>query len=179
MSRRPVRFAVIGGGVLVALAPPALGMRLAVADAGNDPVGTTTRIAYDRLADGFGPGVNGPLLVVVDTPTDAARAAVPAIVQQVTHTPGIAFVEPATESPDGAITTFTAYPTTSPQSPATEHLVRDLRRDLPDNVHIGGETASGIDFSAFMASGCRGSSAPCCWSASCCCWPSSAACWCR
>ena len=56
-----MRSAVIGGGVLVALALPALGMRLAVADAGNDPVGTTTRSAYDWLADGFGPGVNGPL----------------------------------------------------------------------------------------------------------------------
>ena len=152
VSRRPVRFAVIGGGVLVALALPALGMRLAVADAGNDPVGTTTRNAYDWLADGFGPGVNGPLVVVVDTPTDAARAAVPAIVQQVTHTPGIAFVEPATESPDRGISTFTAFPTTSPQSAATEHLVHDLRRDLPDNVHIGGQTAVGVDFSTVLAS---------------------------
>ena len=127
-------------------------MRLAVADAGNDPVGTTTRNAYDWLADGFGPGVNGPLVVVVDTPTDAARAEVPAIVQQVTRTPGVAFVEPATESPDGGISMFTAFPTTSPQSAATEHLVHDLRRDLPDNVHIGGQTAVGVDFSTVLAS---------------------------
>ena len=152
VSRRPVRSAVIGGGVLVALALPALGMRLAVADAGNDPVGTTTRSAYDWLADGFGPGVNGPLTMVVDTPTDAARADVPAIVQQVADTPGIAFVEPATQSPDGGISIFTAFPTTSPQSAATEHLVHDLRQDLPDNVHIGGQTAVSIDFSTVLAS---------------------------
>ena len=152
VSRRPVRSAVIGGGVLVALALPALGMRLAVADAGNDPVGTTTRSAYDWLADGFGPGVNGPLTMVVDTPTEAARAHVPAIVQQVADTPGIAFVEPATQSPDGGISIFTAFPTTSPQSAATEHLVHDLRQDLPDNVHIGGQTAVSIDFSTVLAS---------------------------
>ncbi|HTN78515.1 MAG TPA: MMPL family transporter [Acidimicrobiales bacterium] len=151
VSRRPLRSAVIGGGLLVALALPALGMRLAVADAGNDPVGTTTRNAYDWLADGFGPGVNGPLLVVVATPTDAARAQVPSIVQQVSDTPGIAFVEPASQSPDGGIATFTAFPTTSPQSEATEHLVHDLRRDLPDNVHIGGQTAVSIDFSTVLA----------------------------
>ena len=152
VSRRPVRSAVIGGGLLVALALPAFGMRLAVADAGNDPIGTTTRNAYDWLADGFGPGVNGPLVIVVDTPTDAARAAVPAIVHQVSHTPGVAFVEPATESPDGGISVFTAFPTTSPQSAATEHLVHDLRRDLPDNVHVGGQTAVGVDFSTVLAS---------------------------
>ncbi len=116
------------------------------------PSATTTRNAYDWLADGFGPGVNGPLTVVVDTPTEAARGRVPAIVQQVTDTPGIAFVDPATESPDHGISTFTAFPTTAPQSAATEHLVHDLRRDLPDNVHIGGQTAVGVDFSTVLAS---------------------------
>ena len=151
VSRRPLRSAAVGGGLLVALALPALGMRLAVADAGNDPVGSTTRNAYDWLADGFGAGVNGPLMVVVDTPDDTARAQVPAIVQRVTDTPGIAFVEPASQSPDGGIATFTAFPTTSPQSEATEHLVHDLRRDLPDNVHIGGQTAVSIDFATVLA----------------------------
>jgi RND superfamily putative drug exporter len=65
-------------------------------------------------------------------------------------TDGVDFVAPAQTSPDGAISVFAAYPTTAPQSPATEQLVRNLRNDLPGNVHIGGETASGIDFSAFM-----------------------------
>jgi RND superfamily putative drug exporter len=126
-------------------------MRLAVADAGNDPAGTTTREAYDRLADGFGAGVNGPLFVVVDTPTDEARAAVATIVDDVAATPGIAFVEAAQASPDGAISTFAAFPTTAPQSEATEQLVTDLREELSDNVHIGGATAVNIDFSSTLA----------------------------
>ena len=151
VSRRPLRSALLGGGVLVALALPAVGMRLAVADAGNDPAGTTTREAYDRLADGFGAGVNGPLFLVIDTPTDEARAAVATIVDDVAATPGIAFVEAAQSSPDGAISTFAAFPTTAPQSEATEHLVNHLREELPDNVHIGGATAINIDFSSTLA----------------------------
>jgi putative drug exporter of the RND superfamily len=142
--------ALLGGGALVALALPVFGMRLAVADAGNDPAGTTTREAYDFLADGFGAGVNGPLFVVVETP-NGETAVVTTVVEQVAATPGIVFVEPPESSPDGQISTFTAFPTTAPQSAATEQLVQDLRRDLPDAAHIGGATAVNIDFSSTLA----------------------------
>ena len=74
-----------------------------------------------------------------------------AIADSVRSNAGIAFVADPQTSPDGAISVFTAYPTTSPQSPATEQLVRDLRNELPANAHVGGQTASGIDFAAFMA----------------------------
>jgi RND superfamily putative drug exporter len=150
VSRRPVVSAALGGGALLALALPVLGMRLAVADAGNDPAGSTTREAYDFLADGFGAGVNGPLVIVVETPNGDA-AVVSTIVEQVAATPGIVFVEPPESSPDGEISTFTAFPTTAPQSEATEQLVQDLRRDLPDAAHIGGATAVNIDFSSVLA----------------------------
>ena len=146
IQHHPVTAVVAGGAVLLLAALPVLSMRLAVADEGNDPVGSTTRVAYDRLAEGFGPGVNGPLLVVVE---DATRVA--PIVEAVRATDGVAFVATPQSSPDGAIGVFAAYPTTSPQSPATEQLVRDLRNRLPSGVHLGGQTASGIDFSAFMA----------------------------
>jgi RND superfamily putative drug exporter len=146
IQRHPVTGVVTGGAMLLLAALPVLGMRLAISDEGNDPVGSTTRIAYDRLAEGFGPGVNGPLLVVVDGPSN-----LDAVVDQVAATDGVAFVADPQTSPDGSISVFTAYPTTSPQSPATEQLVRDLRDELPDNAHVGGQTASGIDFSAFMA----------------------------
>jgi hypothetical protein len=72
-------------------------------------------------------------------------------VQTVRATDGVAFVGDRTTSADGAISVFAAYPTTSPQSPATEHLVRELRDDLPSSVHVGGETASNVDFASFMA----------------------------
>jgi putative drug exporter of the RND superfamily len=146
IQHHPVTAVISGGAVLLLAGLPVLGMRLAISDEGNDPAGSTTRVAYDRLAEGFGPGVNGPLLVVVENPTT-----VDAIVDTVKATDGVAFVAEPQTSADGAISVFTAYPTTSPQSPATEQLVRDLRDELPNNVHIGGQTASGIDFSAFMA----------------------------
>ena len=145
IQHHPVRAVVAGGAVLLLAALPVLSMRLAVADEGNDPVGSTTRVAYDRLAEGFGPGVNGPLLIVVE---GASRVA--PIVEAVRATDGVAFVAAPQSSPDGAIGVFAAYPTTSPQSPATEQLVRDLRDQLPSGVHVGGQTASGIDFSSFM-----------------------------
>ena len=139
IQRHPVTAVVTGGAMLLLAALPVLTMRLAISDEGNDPAGSTTRVAYDRLAEGFGPGVNGPLLVVVEDPTN-----VNAIVGQVEATDGVAFVAEPQTSADGAISVFTAYPTTSPQSPATEQLVRDLRHELPNNAHIGGQTASGI-----------------------------------
>ncbi|HEY0518754.1 MAG TPA: MMPL family transporter, partial [Ilumatobacteraceae bacterium] len=151
VQRHPVTAVAAGGGALLLAALPVFGMRLAVSDRGNDPAGSTTRIAYDRLAEGFGPGVNGPLLVVVDGSSGVhSSSGVDTVVATVAHTDGVAFVAKPQTSADGAITVFAAYPTTSPQSPQTERLVRQLRADLPSNVHIGGETASGIDFSAFM-----------------------------
>jgi putative drug exporter of the RND superfamily len=146
IQHHPVTAVVTGGAVLLLAGLPVFAMRLASSDEGNDPVGSTTRVAYDRLADGFGPGVNGPLLVVVEDPRGVG-----AIVERVKTTDGVAFVAEPQTSPDGAISVFAAYPTTSPQSPATEQLVRHLRHELPSTVHIGGETASGIDFSGFMA----------------------------
>ena len=145
IQHHPVTAVVTGGAILLLAGLPVFAMRLATSDEGNDPVGSTTRVAYDRLAEGFGPGVNGPLLVVVDNPKN-----IDAIVESVKSTAGVAFVAEPQTSADGAISEFAAYPTTSPQSPATEKLVRDLRNQLPSNAHVGGETASNIDFAAFM-----------------------------
>jgi RND superfamily putative drug exporter len=145
IQHHPVAAVAAGGAVLLLAGMPVLGMRLANSDEGNDPRGTTTRVAYDRLADGFGPGVNGPLILVVEAGTDAT-----AVSETVAATKGVDFISPPQASPDGAISTFVAYPTSSPQSVETEKLVQSLRATLPDAVHIGGQTASGIDFSAFM-----------------------------
>ena len=68
VGNHPVRYALIGFGTLCALAIPALSMRIGVPDDGNAPVDTTQRIAFDQLADGFGPGFNGPIQVVVEVP---------------------------------------------------------------------------------------------------------------
>ncbi|MEA3183717.1 MAG: putative drug exporter of the superfamily, partial [Ilumatobacteraceae bacterium] len=145
IQHHPVTAVITGGAVLLLAGLPVLGMRLAVSDQGNDPAGSTTRMAFDSLARGFGPGFNGPLLVVTEDVTN-----VDSVVNAVRATDGVAFVAEPHTSTDGAISVFSAYPTTSPQSTATEHLVRVLRAELPRGVHIGGQTASGIDFAAFM-----------------------------
>ncbi|MEZ5215070.1 MAG: MMPL family transporter [Ilumatobacteraceae bacterium] len=141
----------LGAAVLLAAAAPVAWMRLATADAGNDPSGTTTRTAYDRLADGFGAGFNGPLLVVVDdarVANDVAAA--------VAATDGIVAVAPP--APVGALAVIAAVPSSSPQSVETQRLVHTLRDDtLPSVVggsgvraHVGGSTASDIDFAQVM-----------------------------
>ena len=66
ITRRPRAAAAAGTLLLVLLALPVLGLRLGMPDDGNDAKGTTTRVAYDRLAEGFGPGFNGPLVLAVE-----------------------------------------------------------------------------------------------------------------
>ena len=158
VQRRPVAATVAGVTVLVALAVPVVGMRLASADAGNDPSGTTTRVAYDTLAKGFGPGFNGPLVITAETPTDDARAALAPLIETLRITPGVVLVTDAQPSSTGRAALITVVPTTSPQSGATDSLVRHLRRDvLPAlerddlRVHVGGATASNVDFAALMS----------------------------
>ncbi|MGZ4805430.1 MAG: MMPL family transporter [Ilumatobacteraceae bacterium] len=107
IQHRPVTAVIAGGAVLLLAGIPVLSMRLAVADEGNDPVGSTTRVAYDRLAEGFGPGFNGPLLIVAEDPKAADS-----IAATVRATEGVAVVGAPQTSPDGAISVFAAYPTT-------------------------------------------------------------------
>ena len=155
VQRHPVAFA--GGGLLVLLlaAAPVTVMRLGTADAGNDPVGSTTRVAYDLLADGFGPGANGPLVLAVRTPDAAARAEVRTLPATLRELDGVAMVEDVVPSASGDAALITVYPTTAPQDPATADLVHRLRRDVVPatglEVHVGGQTAGDVDFSTAMA----------------------------
>jgi RND superfamily putative drug exporter len=128
---------------LGALCVPALGMQLGFNDAGNDQPGTTSRQAYDLIADGFGPGANGPLVVVTLGSESVAQEAF----ETLSHTAGVAEATPPQASADGALFTSLAFPTTAPQDQATSDLVHDLRGDLPDGVLVGGATAAVVDFS--------------------------------
>ena len=116
--------------VLVVLALPLFSMRLAFTDAGNDPPNLTTRQAYDLLAQGFGPGFNGPLVIAANIPAgDAAagRAAVETLASHLATVPGVASVAPPIVNPAGDAAVIIAYPTTSPQAAQTASLVRHLR----------------------------------------------------
>jgi RND superfamily putative drug exporter len=144
--------------VLLLLALPVFSMRLAFTDAGNDPTSLTTRQAYDLLAQGFGPGFNGPLVVAVAMPGSVAEGTVDELRTAIAHTPGVAFVVPAQFNTEATGAVLIAYPTTSPQAAQTADLVRTLRADVIPPVvrgtqvdaQIGGETAGGIDAAAFL-----------------------------
>jgi putative drug exporter of the RND superfamily len=145
--------------ILVLLALPLFSMRLAFTDAGNDPTSLTTRQAYDLLAQGFGPGFNGPLIVAADMHGPADQAAVDKLQAAIAaHRAGIAFVTPAQFNASDTGGLIVVYPTTSPQSSQTEQLVQTLRNDvIPPvvggtgvNAQVGGETAASIDAAGFL-----------------------------
>jgi RND superfamily putative drug exporter len=160
IQRRPAIAATAATAVMLALAAPALGLSLGSSDAGNDPAGHTTRQAYDLLAQGFGKGFNGPLLVAVRLPAPGATGALARLSATVARTPGVAAVAPPQLNPARDVAAISVYPTTSPQSTQTAGLVNRLRtRVIPPiaratqaSVDIGGSTATEIDFSHVLAS---------------------------
>ncbi len=154
----PVLFMLGAVGLLVCLALPMFSMRQAFTDAGNDPASTTTRQAFDALATGFGPGFNGPLIIVAQVP-EGRKAAVDRIDAAVRTTPGVAFVSPAQFSSSGHAAVMVAYPTTAPQAAQTEALVHTLSdRAIPEvtagtgvTAYVGGETAGSVDAATYLS----------------------------
>ena len=160
IQRRPAIAALGATALLLALASPLLGLRLAFSDAGNDRASTTTRQAYDLLAKGFGPGFNGPLQLAVKLPRAGDRAALTPLVRAVQRTPDVAAVGTPVLSARGDSSSITVFPETAPQSSQTYHLVRQLRshvlpqiaRTTGDTVYVGGVTASQVDFAHVLSS---------------------------
>jgi putative drug exporter of the RND superfamily len=159
VQRRPWTAAIAATALLLALAAPALGMRLGFPDAGNDPPDTMTRHAYDLNTEGFGAGTNGPLVIAADLPPgQQAKTDVKSFAEQLRGEDGVAFVPAPTfnESDDAAI--ITVIPDGSPQDEETEDLVNRLRDEVvPQSLgdtgitaHIGGVTAALEDQSEYM-----------------------------
>jgi putative drug exporter of the RND superfamily len=158
VQRRPWLAAIAATAVLLALAAPALGMRLGFPDAGNDPPDTMTRQAYDLQTEGFGPGTNGPLVIAAELPDQGAQREIDALAQRLRSEPGVAFVADPQINRSGTAAILTVIPDGSPQDQATEDLVNRLRADVvPDalagtgiNAEIGGVTAALEDQSEYM-----------------------------
>jgi RND superfamily putative drug exporter len=130
VQRRPWTAAIVATAILLALAAPALGMRLGFPDAGNDKPGTMTRQAYDLISEGFGPGANGPLVIAAELPDPGARSAVDGLATQLREDPGVAYVAPPRFNSAGTAAIVTVIPTTSPQDGATTDLVDHLRHTV-------------------------------------------------
>jgi RND superfamily putative drug exporter len=157
VQRRPWLAAIAATAVLLALAAPALGMRLGFPDAGNDPPDTMTRQAYDLIAEGFGPGANGPLVVAAELPGPQAAPDMDKLAAQLRTEPGVKFVADPQISPNGKAAFINVIPTTSPQDKDTEDLVNRLDDSIPPSlagtgivVHLGGVTAALEDQSNYM-----------------------------
>lgn len=169
VARRPVALVLVAVAVLGIIAYPMLDLRLGTADQGNDPAGTTTRQAYDTLAEAFGPGVNGPLLIAVDLSNDpipapagrpdegtarepaaaagrdpGRQAQVPAqlagLIADLEDDPAVAGVSTPMANADGTAALLRVIPTTSPQDQATSDLIDRVRTDIAPAV----EAAHGI-----------------------------------
>jgi RND superfamily putative drug exporter len=163
ISRRPVIPAVLATAVVAVIAIPFLSLQLGFSDQGNDPASTSTRQAYDLLAEGFGPGFNGPLELVSLVPDQDAQAALGSVTTAVEHHSGVASVVaprliPGTDGKEVAL--MVVYPTTSPQDSATADLVKSLRSStLPEaeagtglHFYITGGTAVYVDFAQVLSS---------------------------
>jgi RND superfamily putative drug exporter len=154
VERRPKLLGALALVVVTVLALPTLGLRLGTSDQGNDPEGSTTRAAYDLVAAGFGPGVNGPLTLVTEVGGAEDRLALDSLDTSLRATEGVASVTPVTYDSGGDTAYLTVVPESAPQSRATSDLVDRLRSEvLPRaergtslDVHVGGVTAGYDDF---------------------------------
>ncbi|HEY2282321.1 MAG TPA: MMPL family transporter [Solirubrobacteraceae bacterium] len=167
VQRRPWTIAISSTLVMLLIAAPAMALRLGSSDASNDPANQTTHRAYELLAQGFGEGFNGPLLVVAKVPnpsgettkqalpstsspsapspsSSSSSGTAPASVEKlrsaIASTAGVVSVAPAKLSPSGEVATITVYPHSSPQAYATTQLVNRLR----DSVVPPIETQTGM-----------------------------------
>ncbi|MFI9329319.1 MMPL family transporter [Kitasatospora sp. NPDC052868] len=148
VSRHPVPYAVGAAGLLLTATLPVFGLRVGLPDDGSLPQSRTERRAYDLVAEGFGPGTNGPLVIAADPTGDPG--VVDRLVTAVAADPGIASVAPTHIDRATGIATLVVFPTTGPQDKATADTIARLRTDVlpaaighgPARAHVGGAAAS-------------------------------------
>ncbi|MEV0414357.1 MMPL family transporter [Streptomyces sp. NPDC050448] len=162
VAGRPWRYLLASLILVAVLAAPAAQLTFGQLDAGDKAAGTSSRTAYERLAEAFGPGANGPLQVAESLPTAADGPSdhrVATVTETLEQTPGVAAVSPARLGPDGRSVLWQVTPTTGPGDPATVTLVDRLRDTaLPQatagtgaTAHVGGPTAAQADLNARLA----------------------------
>jgi RND superfamily putative drug exporter len=160
VQARPWPLAIVSLAVMIAFLIPVHSLRLDNSDAGNDPSGTSSRQAFDLLAQGFGPGFNGPLSVVTQLPSGGQLTSLSRVSAALARTPDVVTVTAPQLSPSGRVALIRAFPGSAPQDPATTDLVNHLRHQvLPPSekqlgipILVGGFTAGSVDFSHVLAS---------------------------
>jgi RND superfamily putative drug exporter len=159
VTRRPKTVVIACLALLLVVAVPATHMKLGLPDGGSKPTDNTERRSYDLLSEGFGPGFNGVLTVVVDAP-EATKEQQKQIASEITSTleefPNVAAVSPPSQNEKGDVTIALVTPKTGPASDETKDLVeymRDKAEGLPEgvNAYVTGTTALNIDTADTLA----------------------------
>jgi putative drug exporter of the RND superfamily len=180
LQRRPLVPALLALGVVVVLAIPMFSLRQGFSDDSGKPVGSPARIAYDLRAEGFGPGVNGPFLVVTDLSGATSPDAYAQTIAALNQTEGVAGTSPSLEvlpimgkmaqaaaeqaGQDASaqkaqtVQAIAVYPTSSPQDEATTELLDRLRSEVAPQVlettgakiYVGGTQAITSDFTTVL-----------------------------
>ena len=155
IQHRPWPVLLGATGFLVLLTVPLFSIRMGFGDTGNLPERQTARRAYDLLAEGFGPGIGGPIIVTVtgDAATDQAR--LDEFAATIATADGVSVAPPPQVTPIAPdLALIQVFPAQTPQDEATERLVKDLRNDIIPasglDAKVGGWTAGGIDFSDYL-----------------------------
>jgi len=160
IERQPALRALVALAVIAVVAVPVFSLRLGLNDAGSDAPGTTTRLAYDLLAKGFGPGFNGPLQLVTTIRSPAGLAWFEKVVHAASTQQGVVAVTAPRVSPSGKAAVALVYPGIAPQAAQTSALLHTLRDHIIPaaeagsglHVLVGGVTAADDDVSAILAS---------------------------
>ncbi len=145
---------------IILIALPVFSLNLGISDQGSDPSGSTTRIAYDQLAKGFGPGSNGPLLVVGDLHSASDVATMNSLATTLRTAPDVAFVLPVKVNATTTVALITVVPKSSPQSRSTTTLIDAIRNDYVPAatssthtaIYVGGSRALSDDFANILDS---------------------------
>ncbi|MEV5198515.1 MMPL family transporter [Streptomyces sp. NPDC053720] len=156
--RKPVWVLLVGVIGLGTVAVPVASLEMGLPDEGSQPTSTTQRRAYDLLSDGFGPGFNGPLMVVVDTADSSdGKTAAKQVTDEISGIKGVVAVTPAQFNKAGDTAMITVVPKDRPSSVDTENVVhairdagKDIKSDTGAEVLVTGSTAMNIDFSQKM-----------------------------
>ncbi len=150
VSRHAWSYAIGVTVLLVGLTAPVLALQLGFPDEGTLPDSRTERGAYDLVAEGFGPGSNGPLVIAVDISRSDDASIVDRLASAVAADDGISAVARPEITAEAGVATIVAFPTTAPQDDATFATVERLRTGVfPDvlddsgaTAHVGGQTAN-------------------------------------
>ena len=158
VSRRPRLLSLVALVLIVLISIPTFSLRLGSSDQGSNPPGTTTRQAYDLLAQGFGPGFSGPLTIVGALHGAKDLAAMNALASSLKSAPGVAAVDPLLVNPTHTIAILNVVATTSSQDAKTVELINRIRDHyIPaatasshTGIYVGGLTAIFADFASVL-----------------------------